>query len=73
MTMELMHSAICIRILGVRNIKWYRLLRDQDKKREFRDRVLEEIDVDIEDVQEWWTFNAPILKWHSKENRLLRD
>ena len=51
----------------MRKIKWYRLLRERDKRRQFKQRVLEEINIDIEDVQEWWTHNAAVVKKHGKE------
>ncbi|XP_068227666.1 uncharacterized protein [Palaemon carinicauda] len=42
-------------------------LMDGDKMREFKRRVLEDIDIGIEDVQEWWTQTAAIMRRHGKE------
>ncbi|XP_066965949.1 uncharacterized protein [Macrobrachium rosenbergii] len=52
---------------GIRKIKWYKLVREEDKKREFKRRVLEDIDIGIEDVQEWWARNAAVIRRHGKE------
>ena len=51
----------------VRKIKWYRLLKENEKRREFKRKVLEEIDLGIEDVQEWWMQNAPVIRRVGKE------
>ena len=51
-----------------KKIRWYKLLgRDNDKKREFRRRVLGEIDLGIEDVEEWWRHNASMIRRHGRE------
>ena len=52
---------------GVRKIRWYKLLRDGYEKREFRRKVLEEVDLEIEDVREWWTHNAEVMRRYGKE------
>lgn len=52
---------------GIRKIKWYELQKEGDKKREFKRRVLEDIDIGIEDVQEWWARNAAVIRRHGKE------
>ena len=51
----------------VRKIRWYKLLREGDKKREFKRRVLEEFDLGIVDVQHWWVHNASVIRRHGKE------
>ena len=51
----------------VRKIKWYRLLKEGDKKIEFKRKVLEEIDLGIADVQQWWMHNASVIRRHGKE------
>ena len=71
------HRLLCIdlmlkrekktKVKGMKKIKWYRLLKEGDKRREFKRRVLEEIDMDIEDVQDWWRHNAPVIRRHGKE------
>ncbi|XP_068250324.1 uncharacterized protein [Palaemon carinicauda] len=35
--------------------------------REFKRRVLEDIDIGIEDAQEWWTRNAAVIRRHGKK------
>ncbi|XP_066964336.1 uncharacterized protein [Macrobrachium rosenbergii] len=52
---------------GIRKIKWYKLVREEDKKSEFKRRVLGDIDIGIEDVQEWWARNAAVMRRHGKE------
>ncbi|XP_063598191.1 uncharacterized protein LOC134774724 [Penaeus indicus] len=37
----------------VTRIKWFKL-KDHDLKQQFKDRVLRDIDLEIEDVNEWW-------------------
>ena len=51
----------------VRKIRWYRLLKEGEKRREFKRKVLEEIDLGIEDVQEWWRQNASVIRRLGKE------
>ncbi|XP_063602487.1 craniofacial development protein 2-like [Penaeus indicus] len=36
-----------------KRIKWFKL-KDHDLKQQFKDRVLRDIDLEIEDVNEWW-------------------
>ena len=51
-----------------KKIRWYKLLgRDNDKKREFKRRVFGEINVGIEDVEEWWRHNASVIRRHGRE------
>ncbi|XP_068210789.1 uncharacterized protein [Palaemon carinicauda] len=53
--------------IGIRKIKWYKLVRDVDKVSEFKMRVLEDIDIGIEDVQAWWTRNAAVMRRDGEE------
>ncbi|XP_068203633.1 uncharacterized protein [Palaemon carinicauda] len=55
----------------IRKIKWYKLVREGDKIKEFKRSVLEGIDMGIEDVQERWTQNAAVMRRHGEE--LLRE
>ena len=52
---------------GIRKIRWYRLLKEGEKRREFKRKVLGEIDLGIEDVQEWWLQNAPVIRRIGRE------
>lgn len=51
---------------GVNKIKWYKL-KEEDSRREFKDKVLSEISLEIENVQEWWTHNAAVITKYGKE------
>ena len=51
----------------VRKIRWYKLLREDNIKREFKRRVLEELDLGIVDVQQWWVHNASVIRRHGKD------
>ena len=51
---------------GVKKIKWYRL-KEESCGREFKDKVLGEISLDIEDFQEWWVHNATVIMKYGKE------
>ncbi|XP_068214336.1 uncharacterized protein [Palaemon carinicauda] len=55
------------KVKGIRKIKWYKLVREGGKMREFKRRVLEDFDIGIEDDQEWWTRNAAVLRRCRKE------
>ena len=47
----------------LKKIRWYKMLwRNDDKKR-----VLGEIDLEIEDVEEWWRCNALVIRRHGKQ------
>ena len=52
---------------GVRKIKWFKLLKDSECKRNFKENVLREVTTDIRKVQEWWHHNANVIKKWGKE------
>ncbi|XP_064121731.1 uncharacterized protein LOC135226218 [Macrobrachium nipponense] len=52
---------------GIRKVKWYKLEKEGDKKREFKWRVLGDMDIGIEDVQEWWARNVAVIRRHGKK------
>ncbi|XP_066981193.1 uncharacterized protein [Macrobrachium rosenbergii] len=51
---------------GVRKSKWYKLLKDGDKRGEFK-KVLKEIDLEIENFQEWWIHIGAVIRKYGKE------
>ena len=53
-------------VQGPRKIKWFRL-RETEFGRQFKARVLENIDHDIENVNGWWNGTAEIMLRHGKE------
>ncbi|XP_069989461.1 uncharacterized protein [Penaeus vannamei] len=51
----------------VRKIRWSRLLREGEKRREFKRKVLEEIVLGSENVQGWWKQNTSVINRLGKE------
>ncbi|XP_037779317.1 uncharacterized protein LOC119575849 [Penaeus monodon] len=51
---------------GPKKIKWHRL-KDQKKKEEFKERVLEQISQEIEDLNSWWNETADFAIHAGKE------
>ena len=51
---------------GAKKIKWFKL-KEENVKREFKQKVVSDISVDIENVQAWWTHNAGVIRKYGKE------
>ena len=49
----------------MKKIEWHKL-KESDEKMEFKRKVLEEIELEI-DVQEWWAHNAAAVRRYGKE------
>ena len=48
-------------------IKWFKLLKESECRRRFKENVLREVTTDIGEVQEWWHHNADVLRKWGKE------
>ena len=50
----------------VKRIKWYSL-KEEEKRREFKERVLDELSAEKEGVQEWWQHNSKVMRTIGKD------
>lgn len=54
------------RFQGPRKIKWFKL-KEHEKKMEFKERVLNELDTEISDIDRWWNQSNEIILRVAKE------